>query len=276
MQSCLAQGELTLTPPLTQTRIPTLTLTLTLTPIPTLTPTLTPTPFATTPSPPTPHPPSPGGFGVTCFARPQPGQRTAAQATLCDPPCNPMCPALQPYVIRPATLTLTGQRTAAQATAESLAADEGGDDADGQGDMEIVEVHEGAAKAAGDAGGEAGAGAGAEAGAEAGEGGEAGEAGMASDRSDLLGMHLEEGGALVVLRARSLQVFARGPGGGSMGGTPPAAAAVGAAAPALPEASAPAHVESMAHRGLATAASRPQQRQGRPGAPPRSGPASAN
>ena len=44
----------------------------------------------------------------------------------------------------------------------------------------------------------------------------------------------------------------------------------------LPEASAPAHVESMAHRGLATAASRPQQRQGRPGAPPRSGPASAN
>ena len=165
-------------------------------------------------------------------------------------------------MIRPATLTLTGQRTAAQATAESMAADEGGDDADGQGDMEIVEVHEGAAKAAGDAGGEAGAEAGAE----------AGEAGMASDRSGLLGMHLEEGGALVVLRARSLQVFARGAGGG----TPPAAAAVGAAAPALPEASAPAHVESTAHRGLATTASRPQQRQGRPGAPPRSGPASAN
>ena len=98
---------------------------------------------------------------------------------------------------------------------------------------------------------------------------------MASDRSDLLGMQLEEGGALVVLRARSLQVFARGPGGGTKGGTPPAAAGVGAAAPALPEASAPAHVESTAHRGLATTASRPQQRQERPGAPPRPGPASA-
>jgi len=145
-----------------------------------------------------------------------------------------------------------------------MAAAEGGDDADGQRDMEIVEVHEGAA---GDAGGEAGAGAGAEAEA---------EAGMASDRSDLLGMQLEEGGALVVLRARALQVFARGPGGGTVVGTPPAAAGVGAAAPALPEASAPAHVESTAHRGLATTASRPQQRQGRPGAPPRSGPASAN
>ena len=151
-----------------------------------------------------------------------------------------------------------------------MAAAEGGDDAHGQRDMEIVEVHEGAAKAAGDAGGEAGAEAEAEAGAEA------GDAGMASDRSDLLGIHLEEGGALVVLRARSLQVFARGPGGGTMGGTPPAAAGVGAAAPALPEASAPAHVESTAHRGVATTASRPQQRQGRPGAPPRSGPASAN
>ena len=146
-----------------------------------------------------------------------------------------------------------------------MAAAEGGEDADGHADMEIVEVHEGAAKAAADAGGEAGAAAGAEAGAEA------GEAGMASDRSDLLGMQLEEGGALVVLRARSLQVFARGPGGG----TPPAAAGVGAAAPELPEASAPAHVESTAHRGLATTASRPQQRQERPGAPPRPGPASA-
>ena len=56
-------------------------------------------------------------------------------------------------------------------------------------------------------------------------------------------MLLEEGGALVVLRARSLQAFARGPGGGTVGGTPSAAAGVGAAAPALPEASAPAHVE---------------------------------
>jgi len=89
-------------------------------------------------------------------------------------------------------------------------------------------------------------------------------------------MQLEEGGALVVLRARSLQVFARGPGGGTVGGTPPAAAGVGAAAPELPEASVPLHVESTAHRGLATTASRPQQRQGRPGAPPRPGPASAN
>jgi hypothetical protein len=157
-----------------------------------------------------------------------------------------------------------------------MAAAEGGEDADGHADMEIVEVHEGAAKPAADAGGEAGAGAGAAAGAEVGEAGEAGEAGMASDRSDLLGMQLEEGGALVVLRARSLQVFARGPGGGTKGGTPPAAAGVGAAAPELPEASAPAHVESTAHRGLATTASRPQQRQGRPGAPPRPGPASAN
>ena len=74
----------------------------------------------------------------------------------------------------------------------------------------------------------------------------------------------------------SLRFTARGPGGGTVGGTPPAAAGVGAAAPALPEASAPAHVESTAHGGLATTASRPQQRQGRPGAPPRPGPASAN
>ena len=117
-----------------------------------------------------------------------------------------------------------GMRTAAQATAESLAvADEG----DGPEDM-IVEVEEGAAKVLR---GEAG---------ETGEADEAGEVGATSDRSDLLGMCLEEGGALVVLRAHSLQVFARGPGGGAR----PAAGGGGTAAAATPEATVRPHVES--------------------------------
>jgi len=56
-------------------------------------------------------------------------------------------------------------------------------------------------------------------------------------------MCLEEGGALVVLRARSLQVFARGPGGGAR----PAAGGNGAAAAtAQPEATARPHVERKA------------------------------
>ena len=115
-----------------------------------------------------------------------------------------------------------GMRTAAQATAESLVADGGG----GPEDM-IVEVKEGAAKVLR---------------------GEAAEAGTTGDRSDLLGLCLEEGGALVLLRARSLQVFARGPGGG---GRPAAGGGGGGgtAATATPEATAWPHVESKAHRG---------------------------
>ena len=149
-------------------------------------------------------------------------------------------------------------RTAAQATAESLAvADEG----DGPEDM-IVEVEEGAAKVLRSETGEAG-----EAGEAAGEaGGEAAEAGATSDRSDLLGMCLEEGGALVVLRAHSLQVFARGPGGGAR----PAAGGGGTAVPATPEATVRPHVESR------MAPTRPQQRQRMPRAAPKVRPASAN
>ena len=145
-------------------------------------------------------------------------------------------------------------RTAAQATAESRTADEG----DGPEDM-IVEVEEGAAKVLRGEAGEAG---------EAAEAAEAAEAGTTSDRSDLLGMCLEEGGALVLLRARSLQVFARGPGGGAR----PAAGGGGTAATATPEAAAWPHVDIKAHRGSASMApSRPQQRQGLPGAAPRCG-----
>ena len=128
-----------------------------------------------------------------------------------------------------------GMRTAAQATAESLVADGG----DGPEDM-IVEVEEGAAKVLR---GEA-----AEAAEAGGEAAEAAEAGTTGDRSDLLGLCLEEGGALVLLRARSLQVFARGPGGG---GRPAAGGGGGGgtAATATPEATAWPHVESKAHRG---------------------------
>ena len=121
-------------------------------------------------------------------------------------------------------------RTAAQATAESLEAEGGGSLPDGAGleDMEVVEDVEGAAHAGGEAGG---------------------EAGTASDCSPVLGLRLEEGGVLAVLRAHSLQLFSRGEGGergkrgGSGDGARSAAAdadadADGAAAAVSPEASA--------------------------------------
>ena len=92
-----------------------------------------------------------GRFGITCFERPHPGVRTAAQAT-----------------------------------AESVTAQ----------------------------GVEEGGGCAAEAGADAAEVAAA-AATEASDGSSVLGLRLEEGGVLAVLRVNSLQLFKRGEGGAS-------------------------------------------------------------
>ena len=107
-----------------------------------------------------------------------------------------------------------GARTAAQATAENLSA--------GGGRM---------AEAGGGAGDNAGGGAG-------GGAGELSNGGLTeSDGSDLLGLRLEEGGVLAVLRARSLQFFTRG-AGSSAGAGGGAGGGAGSAGSAAPEASA--------------------------------------